>query len=187
MADEITYNINLIIEDGSGVPSANSYISLAYADQYAVNRNYTSWIGLTDYEKNAAIIKAMDYVDSIFDWKGTKMHKYQPLNFPRRNIIDNDGFDYTGEIPEQLKRAICEAAFYVQDQYTLYTTHSADGALKVDRKKADVAEIEKQYFSNKEVVIDWTSTFQSLDTMLKGLFYQKGERNRIDRRVHWMG
>lgn len=181
---ETTYSVNLVVEDGRGIPNANSYVSLAYCDEYMVNRNYSAWVEQSEYVRSAAIIKAMDYVDNIFLWKGTRMHKNQSLHFPRKDIQDEDGFDYTGEIPEQLKKAVCEAAFNVFSQYTLYARKSTDGAIKKEKKKADVVEIEKEYFSNEEVKVDWTSAYESLDTMLRGLFRQKGQGSII-KRVHW--
>ena len=95
MADT-EWSINLIVEDGRGIPAANSYVSSEYADAYAKNRNYDTWLSQTDYVKKAAVIKAMDYVDNLFDWKGRKMYRDQPLSFPRVNITDRDGFDREG-------------------------------------------------------------------------------------------
>lgn len=185
MSDEATeFNINLVIEDGTGLTTSNSYVSLSYADQYAINRNYSGWVTQSDYVKSAAIIKAMDYVDNIFNWKGTRLYKNQSLNFPRKNIVDDDGFDYSGEIPERLKKAVCEAAFLVYSQYTLYASKDPNGAIKKDRKKADVVETEKEYFSSDEVEIDYTSAYEALDTLLKGLFHQKGDVC-INKRVKW--
>ena len=184
MADiTTTYNVNLVIEDGAGTADANSYISLAYADNYAVNRNYSDWLSLNEYAKKTAIIKAMDYVDNIFTWRGRKMSKNQALNFPRLDIVDDDGFDWSGEIPEALKKAICEAAFTVRKQVSLYVTKDINGKLKKDRKKADVAEIEKEYFDN--VKIDYTTAYEELDTLLSGLIIQKGSSSDIVRRVIW--
>lgn len=186
MADT-EWSINLIVEDGRGIPAANSYVSSEYADAYAKNRNYDTWLSQTDYVKKAAVIKAMDYVDNLFDWKGRKMYRDQPLSFPRVNITDRDGFDRSGEIPEALKRAVCEAAFYVVDQYTLYGKQDKDGPLKKERKKADVAEIEieRKFFTKNEVQVDWTSAFQALDMILRGLFHVKGGSGGVNVRVRW--
>lgn len=186
MADtETTYNVNLIVEDGSGKQSANSYVSLEYADAYAVNRNYKTWVTQSEYVKKSAIIKAMDYVDNLFNWKGRRAYEEQALSFPRVNIIDDDGFDVSGKIPERLKKAVCEAAFYVYKQYSLYSSQDVQGVIKKDRKKADVVETEKEYFSSEEVKIDYTSAYQSLDTLLRGLFYQKGTSASVNVRAIW--
>ena len=187
---ETVWNINLIIEDGRGLTDANSYVSAEYADTYAKNRNYDTWLTQTEYVKKAAIIKAMDYVDNLFNWKGTAKYRNQALNFPRVGIIDGNGFDRSGEIPEKLKKAVCEAAFYVINSYTLYSKQDIDGPVKVrkERKKADVAEIEteieRKFFTTNDLPIDWTSTFQSLDTLLKGLYWKKGESS-VNCRARW--
>lgn len=186
-----TWNINLIVEDGRGFPDANSYVSSEYADAYAKNRNYDTWLSQTEYVKKAAVIKAMDYVDNLFDWKGRRKFRDQSLSFPRVDIVDQDGFDRSGEIPEALRKAVCEAAFYVVDQYTLYGKQDPDGPVKVkkDRKKADVAEIEteveRKFFTKDEVQVDWTSAYQSLDTLLRGLFRRKGDAGGVNVRVRW--
>ena len=191
MAETTTYNIELVVEEGKGSIDSNSYVSAAYADTYAKNRNYDTWLSQTDYVKKASIIKAMDYVDNLFNWKGTRKFKNQALSFPRVNIIDNDGFDRSGEIPENLKKAVCEAAFYVVDQYTLFGKTDPDGPIKInkERKKADVAEIEteveRKFFTKDEVRIDWNSAFQSLDTLLKGLFNDKNAAGSVNVRVRW--
>ena len=175
MAETTTYSIDIKVEDGSSVPSANSYVSMEYADTYCMNRGYSDWLTQDEYTRKSAILKAMDYIDNLFTWKGRKMYKDQSLSFPRVDIVDNDGFDRSGEIPEQLKRAVCEAAFYAYSQTSLYgKVETSAGTLKVDRKKADVVEIEKQYYSPAEYEIDWTSAYQSLDSILKGLYVPKG-------------
>lgn len=185
MAETTTYSIELIVEDGSSVASANSYVSLEYADTYCVNHGYTEWLTQEEYVRKSAVIKAMDYIDSLFPWKGKKMYRDQSLSFPRVNIVDDDGFNRTGEIPEQLKRAVCEAAFYAYSQTSLYGQIDPSGPLesKKERKKADVVEIETEvkhkYFTTDEVKIDWTSAYQSLDSMLRGLYVPKNAASHV--------
>lgn len=182
-----TFNIDLIVEDGRGVPNANSYVSTEYADAFAKNRNYDTWLTQSNYVKRAAVIKAMDYVDNIFNWKGRKKYRDQPLCFPRVDIIDGDGFDRSGEIPEGLKKAVCEAAFYVVDQYTLFGKQDPNGPLAKERKKADVAEIEieRKFFTKDEVQLDYTSAFQALDRFLKGLYWDANDKAVVNHRAVW--
>ena len=40
--------ITLIVEDGTCVVNANSYISLEDANEYQTQRNRTDWLALTD-------------------------------------------------------------------------------------------------------------------------------------------
>ncbi len=185
MAETTEYEARIAVEDGRGLADANSYVSVSYADLYARNRNWDTWLSQSRYVRSAAVIKATDYVDSLFQWKGSRKFRDQSLSFPRVNIMDSDGFLLDGEIPERLRRAVCEAAFQVVDQYTLFLKRDADGPLKKSRKKADVAEIEKEYFSNKEFKVDYTSSFQSLDSMLRGLYWRDGERNTVNQLARW--
>lgn len=203
MAEEmIEYNIKLIVEDGSFVESANSYVSLAYADEYAKNRNYDTWMEAPEYVRAASIIKGMDYVDNMFDWRGRRKHRDQSLAFPRVDIFDDEHFNYDNIIPEKLKKAICEAAFYALEQYTLFLENGLnDTNVGTFEKKliADPPTIEydnivpkkDEYMTIKDYMgdnspIDYTSKYQSLDRMLKGLFWEKG-KTRICHRVKWIG
>lgn len=185
MTGTTEYSIELIVEDGRGLPDANSYVSVSYADSYSKNRNYDAWLSQSEYVRKAAVIKGMDYVDSLFRWKGTRKYRNQSLCFPRIDIVDDDGFNRSGEIPENLKKAVCEAAFLVVDQYTLFASQDPLGPVKKDRKKADVAEIEKEYFSSSEVKVDYTSAYQALDALLRGLFWQRGQGETVNQRVRW--
>lgn len=189
MAETTTYSIELIVEDGSSVASANSYVSLEYVDTYCVNHGYSDWLTQDEYVRKSAVIKAMDYIDSLFPWKGRKMYRNQSLSFPRVDISDDDGFDRTGEIPDQLKKAVCEAAFYAYNQTTLYGKRDPNGPFAKQRirsrKKADVVEIEEEteeepkFYSAGEIQIDWTSAYQSLDSMLKGLYVPKNAASHV--------
>lgn len=93
----------LIVEDGTGLSDANSYVSVAYADAYFLARNVTSWASLTI--KEALLIQATDYMEAVYSesWKGAVLLDTQSLSFPR--IID-DATVY----PDRLLKAVCELA-----------------------------------------------------------------------------
>ena len=107
----------LIVEDGTGLSDANSYVSVAYADSYFLARNVTAWASLTI--KEALLIKATDYMEAVYSesWKGTTLLDTQSLSFPR--IID-DATVY----PYRLLKAVCELALKANN-----------GALLVDEKQ----------------------------------------------------
>ena len=100
----------LIIEDGSQVAGANSYITLSGTDEYFDGYGDTRWsVGPTDAHKNAAILKGMRYLDGL-DWKGTTVSG-NSLQWPREDMVDRDGRDIlTTEIPDVVVRAAYEAA-----------------------------------------------------------------------------
>jgi hypothetical protein len=118
----------MIVEDGSIVADANSYITVAFADDYHEKRGNTTWATMTVGEKEASIIRATDYIEQAYNqrWKGRVVDPLQSLDFPRAfvNLSDVSGFsnaqyDFIGGvyflpnnvIPKELKNASAEMAF----------------------------------------------------------------------------
>lgn len=75
----------LTIEDGRGVDGANAYIDLAGADSYHAARGNAGWTG-TDPAKEAALIKAADYLNFAFDWTGDQVDEAQAMAWPRDTV-----------------------------------------------------------------------------------------------------
>lgn len=95
-----------VVEDGTGRATATAYIAVAFADSYFEDRAVSAWTG-TDDAKQAAIIRATDYIDGRWGarFKGTSQFDgVQALKFPRLNI----GAD--GTVPTGIKRACAEYA-----------------------------------------------------------------------------
>lgn len=92
--------ITLIVEDGTGVANANTYVDdttlIAFASDRGVTMNST--------QAKAALIRAMDYLETL-SYNGMKYESAQSLQFPRSYLyldgylIDND------VIPNDLKKA----------------------------------------------------------------------------------
>ncbi len=91
----------LVVEDGTGLTNADSYIDVAFADEYFVKRGITEWAGLTNREQ--LIIRAMDYIENNYTYQGTKLLSTQSLQFPR--LINGETV-----YPIALKNAVCELA-----------------------------------------------------------------------------
>lgn len=85
-----------VVEDGTGVLTANSYASDAQLTAYALERGIT----LTG-EPSELLTKAMDYYDTL-TFIGLKSTKDQPLQWPRTSVWI-DGFSYAStELPQEL-------------------------------------------------------------------------------------
>jgi hypothetical protein len=176
--------INLIVEDGTCTQGANSYISLEDAVSYQTDRNRTDWLELSDNEKKASLIKATQYVDNLFKWKGIrKYHQEQPLNFPRVNIFI-EGYSVK-EMPRQIKDAVCEAAYY-GFQEDLFTVRESDiGNIKrIKDVVEDAVEEEIEYFNKSESKVDFISKYAALDSILRGL-YEPLNTSRINGKADW--
>lgn len=99
----------LIIEDGSIVASANSYVTLEEARARALTRGVT--LSVDDTVLESQLLIAMDYLESFRNsYKGTKVSSTQALQWPRYNV-KIDGFLIEATvIPNELKYAQIQLA-----------------------------------------------------------------------------
>jgi hypothetical protein len=89
----------LVIEDGSQVAGATSYVTAAEIETYAEARGVTL---TTDPE--ILSVKAMDYIESQ-SFLGSKVSSTQALQWPRTGVTI-DGYELAAtEIPNELKNA----------------------------------------------------------------------------------
>ena len=125
--------MSLIIEDGSGLTNAESYIDLAYLQAYATKRGLDI-TGITETN----IIKGQDYFESAYQFKGTKLVETQALAFPR--YINNEVV-----YPVRIKNAVCELAIKSKSNELLADTERA-----TKREKVGDIEIEYSEYSKDE-------------------------------------
>lgn len=83
----------LIVEDGSIVSGAESYISVADADLYFSNRGEATWAALAANVKEQLLRKSTDYLVQAYrlKWKGSRVGAEQALDWPR-NFVERDDF-----------------------------------------------------------------------------------------------
>ena len=124
----------IIVEMGEGLENSESYIDLAYLSAYATKRGLHI-TGITE----ANIIKAMDYFESAYQFKGTKLVETQALAFPR---LINGVVEY----PARVKNAICELTIKSKSAELL-----ADSERLTKREKVGDIEVEYSEFSKDEV------------------------------------
>ena len=75
----------LIKEDGSIVTDANSYANAADADAFQLNRGRAAWCNSGADVKDAALIRATDYIEGRFalSFAGCAIDDVQTLSWPR--------------------------------------------------------------------------------------------------------
>ena len=122
----------IIIEDGTVVSGANSYVTEAELTTYAADRGITL-TAATD----VLLIKAMDYIESL-SFIGTKYSKGQALQWPRSNVYI-DGFYFVPTIiPPALQTGQIATALAIDsDNGPLATVGRS-----TKREKVDVIEVE---------------------------------------------
>lgn len=104
----------LVVEDGSEVSGANSYVTVTEANDWFASVNDSEWAALADAEKERHLIMAAGHVDSenIYPLSGTRGTVTQALSWPRDNATyQNGGPDVPANaIPNDVKRAQIVAA-----------------------------------------------------------------------------
>jgi hypothetical protein len=73
----------LIVEDGTGLDTAESYISVVDAATYCTAHGLTAWTG-TDGVKESALRNATQYIDTMYNFRSAKTYYLQALEFPRQ-------------------------------------------------------------------------------------------------------
>jgi hypothetical protein len=98
-----------------GASNANSYVDLAYANEYFLSRlGSNSWSSSPNESKEPALIQATMMLDRLFNWEGTRTEESQALRWPRIEVVDQDGFEIDDDvIPTPVKQAECELALYI--------------------------------------------------------------------------
>ncbi len=161
----------LIVEDGTGLSTAESYISVADADTYiaAYKGANTTWDGATEADKEIAARQATQYLDGRFYWKGQVSSSTQVLDFPRDLIYDEIGTEIEG-VPTGLEQACATAMLLIVTGETLTVNVSRDDQVK--RKKVDVLETEWEVGASQQ------PTYPEIGRLLSGLFFPSGRSVR---------
>ncbi len=156
----------LIIEDGSIVAGAESFVTAAEFVTYADNRGATFPAAEADQEELLRL--AIDYLfQQEIRMQGFRISKDQTLMYPRNGVCLY-GFQVAGtDIPENLKNAQIEAALYQNENELLVN----DAGQDVSKEKLDVLEV--SYFSGGSYN---SGSFQRVEAYLDPLLRPKSNR-----------
>jgi hypothetical protein len=169
---------DLIVEDGTGLATANSYVSLATATTYNDLRGNVLWAAASESDKVVALIRATDYLDTRWKWQSVRDTDTQALQFPRESLYNTDGADVSGTVPMELEDACCEYALVVLgDGTTLIdlspaAASSSDSRVTYQRDKVGSLETETRYDSDLGPRI--TVSYPQADRIVKASRYTQG-------------
>ena len=132
--------MTIIVEDGSNVANANSYVSVSDLESFAALRGYT--LPATTAEKEVLLIKGSDYTESFrAKYQGQKTYSDQSLQWPREPVII-DGYQIgSTSIPSDLKNAQMQAAIEVSLSGGDIQPNTGKN---IKKEKVDVIEVEYQ-------------------------------------------
>lgn len=155
----------LIVEDGTGLANAESYVSLSDLSAYIASRGLT--LSGSDTAKERLVRRAMDYVESYgHRFTGIKLTREQALQWPRA-YARIDGFDPpSDEIPQRLKNAVCQLAVDIssQDEFPI-----GDGR-EVIKEKIGAIETEYQPSGQRAIL----PVFSKVEALLRPLLRSGG-------------
>lgn len=115
--------MSLVVEDGSGVVGAESYVSVAYYAAYAEARGLEA-LDDTTVENRARL--ATEYLDSYKRLKGVRKTTTQGLEFPRDGMVDWSARDVIG-LPKRVQDAVC---YLISTGETLFVDADRGGMIK---------------------------------------------------------
>jgi len=125
----------LVVEDGTGLSGANSYLDVNDADNLlSVNPHLTDWEAASFDTKAGLLIWASRYLDQKVRWNGNKAVKTSGLRWPRTGVRDRDGISIDeNELPNEVKYATAELArFLLTDDRPAERSQDGLKELKVD-------------------------------------------------------
>ncbi|CDN96774.1 hypothetical protein PSV3_00118 [Septimatrevirus PSV32] len=155
--------IAIVVEDGSGVPNANSYVSVADARIYASNRGVV--LPADDDELAAMLIRSTDYLEAqACRYQGRRTSSAQALEWPRTGVFLNCDEVPSNVIPKSLIGAQVQLAMAINAGFDLQPNVSPQDY--VTREK--VGPIETEYADPLSVGI--MPTFTAANALLAPLF-----------------
>ena len=165
----------LNVEDGTGLPNADSFVELVDADAYHALFGNDDWASASTADKESAIIRSTFYLTNGFSWEGDKINgRDQALSFPRSGLTDSEGYDVASDsVPKEIMDATYELAI---------RELLSPGSLNPDVtpaegvKREKIGEIEIEYV-NSRTDIEASKPVVSIVNDLIGAFLESGSVN----------
>ena len=166
----------LVVETGSGLATAESYISVDDTDTYFADRDSpTSWTGADTDTKEDALRIATQYLDALYHhrWLGIRSSITQRLSWPRNDVeIEEYVLDATS-LPRQLVEATAEAAYrHLTDTDGLMP--DIDPGIKAESVRVGPISESIEYAGTKQGV----KQFKAIDMILTPLLTRAGSVSR---------
>ena len=144
----------LNVENGSGLPNADSYVTVAEADAYLAKYGQdedSSWSSATEAQKEDAIRRAtQEYLEGIYynAWRGSIKTKTQRLSWPRIGSHDDAGrMIDSSVVPDQIKEASALVALNVIQGDAIISDGYDRGHITRETKKGVGFELTTEYGS----------------------------------------
>lgn len=147
----------LIVEDGTGLADAESYISVSDADTWHANRGNTAWAAFDTTKKEQLLRTATDYMALYAGaWVGRRVTATQALDWPR---IGGEAFGFC-IASDFVPLPVANACALLAIKATASGGLTPDTKQAVKRKKVGPLEVEYQDYSSA------TKRYRGVDALL---------------------
>ncbi|MFM7009113.1 MAG: DnaT-like ssDNA-binding protein [Betaproteobacteria bacterium] len=135
--------VDMVVEDGTGLSNANSYVTLQEAEDYLSIKSASAFeIWDAELDQENYLMQATRVLDQRAHFTGYKTVSTSALRWPRSGVSDRDGVSLSYDvIPNPIKAATIEIAYHLLSQNIdpSLPTQTSDG--QISSIKADVIEI----------------------------------------------
>lgn len=145
--------MSFVVEDGTGLETATSYVDVAFADAYFLTVGFTAWAGFDAAKKQNLLEQATEFTDMRWGdrMRGTLLKLTQALQFPRSKLFDRYGRVVNG-VPVPFKRGVCEYAMQASKGPLVPDTAPAKAELKKTKVVVGPVTTEKEFNTAVSVV-----------------------------------
>ena len=150
--------LTFIVEDGTGVPNATSYLTVQEADdQLGLNPHNNGWESQPIEIKQQLLMWATQVLNHSIKWFGRKTKPENSLAWPREGAHDCEGYPIsTTTVPYEVKEATAILANTLLEESN--NPAAIDQLANFKRIKVDVIELEfKDGFGYKEKIPSYLS------------------------------
>lgn len=154
----------MIIEDGTGVAGANSYMTTEEATAYHTTFGNTGWPSDTQLQETALIYATLA-LDANYgcNFDSFRLQGTQELLWPRYQFYDRDmKFRAQNTIPKELKYALAEMALLYFQGADLYPQDSKESSITEEAVSVGEIKTMTKYANPTKV-----SPFRKIDMLLR--------------------
>lgn len=161
--------MSLVVEDGSGLSTAESYISVADTTTYNDAHNaVAAWTSAGDPARERALRLATQYLEAEYNqrWLGERLEETQALAWPRTGVYLDGVLVEDGTMPRALLDATAELALRAISGELLGDI-AEPGSVDYDRVKVGPIEVEQHFPGGRSQI----ASYRIVDRLLRGLVF----------------
>lgn len=172
----------IIVEDGSGVAGANSYIAISDANTFFANIGNTDWGNLDPADQQGPfLVQAQYYMAQAFRlrWQGMRHTIAQVLDWPRAWVIQPDAPTGFGSIPYYYLPTVIPQQ--IKDAQCMLAAKCINGPLAPDIDRVTLSEAVGSIKVTYSPFLAPITTFRDVELLLTPFFNTSGLNTRVVR------